>query len=130
MLTTNKAVYGTDGSLSELGKLKGSGGGGGGESEQAETFSFRNVSAGVAINYKDISYYTYTCYRYYRDDELVVHHGIFFYDEGIEDEMGCFTDPRDAESLNAYYIPGDSDHVLIKDLVSCTRSYVIINGWR
>lgn len=127
MLTTNKAVYGTDGSLTDLGKLKGSGSG---ESEQAKTFSFRNVSAGVAIDYKDIRYYTYTCYRYYSEEELVVHHGIFFYEEGSDDELGSFTDPGNIEALKAYFIPGDSEHILIKDLVNCTRSYVIINGWR
>ena len=111
MLTSNKAVYGTDGSLTELGKLKG---GTSGNIHQSKTYTFMGSSDGVLIDYKNVTFYTYTCYRYTTEEELIIHHGILFYDEGSEDELGSFTDPSDAIPINAYYTD-DPNKVLIKD---------------
>lgn len=126
MLTTNKAVYGTDGSLTELGKLKSSVSG---NVHEAKVFSFENVADGILIDYKDIRYYTYTCYRYISDDELEVHQGILFYDEGLTDELGSFTDPHNVESIHAYFTD-NPNYVLIKDETTYTKSFVILNGWK
>ena len=125
MLTTNKAVYGTDGSLSSLGKLKGWASG---NVQQSKSYTFAGSSDGVLIDYKDVRYYTYTCYRYTSDEDLKVHHGILFYDEGVEDEMGGFTDPADITPLNAYYTD-DPNKVLIKDEGSYSYSFIILNAW-
>lgn len=125
MLTTNKAVYGTDGSLIELGKLKGSASG---DIQQSKTYTFEGSSDGILIDYKDVLYYTYTCYRYTSEENLIIHHGILFYDEGVEDEMGGFTDPSDVIPLNAYYTD-DPNKVLIKDEGTYSHSFIVLNSW-
>lgn len=125
MLTTNRAVYGTDGSLIELGKLKG---GAFGNIQQSKIYTFAGSSDGVLIDYTGVRFYTYTCYRYTSGEELKVHHGILFYEDGLLDEMGSFTDPVEVLPLNAYYTD-DPNKVLIKDEGSYSHSFIILNAW-
>lgn len=124
MLTTNKSVYGTDGSLTELGKLKS----GATNTHQSKTYTFEGTSDGILIDYKNVSFYTYICYRYTSEEELKIHHGILFYDDGLLDEMGSFTDPGDITPINAYYTD-DPNKVLIKDEGSYSYSFIVLNSW-